>query len=154
MTEIKTDTATGGSGMGRRRFFDVVLGGGIAALAGGILYPVVRFMIPPEQPEAATSMVVAAKVGELAPNTSKMFRFGKDPAILIHTDAGQYRAFSAICTHLDCTVQYRDDLKHIWCACHNGHYDLSGNNIAGPPPTPLAQYDVAVRGDQIIVTRA
>jgi Rieske Fe-S protein len=154
MAEPKLNTATGGSGMGRRRFLDVILGSGVAALVAGVVYPIIRFVLPPEQPEAATSMVVAAKVGELAPNASKMFRFGKDPAILIHTEAGQYRAFTAICTHLDCTVQYRDDLKHIWCACHNGHYDLSGNNIAGPPPSPLAQYDVAIRGDQIIVTKA
>lgn len=146
--------ATGGAGMGRRRFLDWVLGGGVTALFAGIVYPVVRFMIPPEQPEAPTSMVVAARVGELTPNSSKMFRFGKDPGLLIMTEGGQYRAFSAMCTHLDCTVQYRDDIKHIWCACHNGHYDLSGNNIAGPPPAPLAQYTVTVRGDQIIVTRA
>jgi Rieske Fe-S protein len=140
--------------MGRRGFLDILVGGGIAALIGAIAYPLVRFIIPPKQPEAATSQVVAAKVGELVPNSSKIFRFGKDPAILIMTAAGEYRAFTALCTHLDCTVQYRDDLEHIWCACHNGHYDLNGNNIAGPPPAPLTRYEVAVRGDQIIVSKA
>jgi cytochrome b6-f complex iron-sulfur subunit len=140
--------------MGRRGFLNIFLGGGITALLAGIAYPLVRFVIPPKQPEAATSQVVAAKVGELSPNTSKIFRFGKDPAILIMTAAGEYRAFTAICTHLDCTVQYRKDLKQIWCACHNGHYDLNGNNISGPPPAPLTKYAVAVRGDQIIVSKA
>ncbi len=148
------DSSDGGSGMGRRRFLDVILGGGIAALLAGIVYPILRFVIPPAQAEADASRVVAAKAGELPPNSSKIFKFGKDPAILVHTKSGEYRAYSAICTHLDCTVQYRDDLEHIWCACHNGHYDLNGNNISGPPPSPLAQYEVTVRGEDIIVSKA
>jgi len=149
-----TGDTHGGRDLGRRGFLNIVLGSGIAALMGAIVYPLVRFVIPPKQPEAASSQVVAANVGELAPNSSKIFRFGKDPAILIMTAGGEYRAFTAICTHLDCTVQYRNDLERIWCACHNGHYDLNGNNVAGPPPAPLTQYAVAVRGDQIVVSKA
>jgi Rieske Fe-S protein len=148
------DLSPGGSQMSRRGFFDIFLGGGIAALGAAVLYPLVRFVIPPEQPEAAVSQVVAAKVGELAPNSGKIFRFGKDPAILIMTPSGQYRAFTAICTHLDCTVQYSSEQQHIWCACHNGHYDLNGNNVSGPPPAPLAPFNVTVRGDQIFVNKA
>lgn len=140
--------------MGRRGFLNYFLGGGVAALLAGILYPIVRFVIPPEQPEAVTSQVVAAKVGDLTPNSGKIFRFGKDPAILLMTASGEYRAFTAICTHLDCTVQFRPDLEQIWCACHNGHYDMYGNNVSGPPPAPLTPYTVAVRGDQIVVSKA
>lgn len=150
----RSGDSSGGPEMGRRGFLNLLLGGGIVALLSAIVYPLIRFVIPPKQPEAATSQVVAAEVGELTPNSSKIFRFGKNPAILIMTAAGEYRAFSAMCTHLDCTVQYREDLEHIWCACHNGHYDLNGNNIAGPPPAPLAKYEVSVRGDRVIVSKA
>jgi Rieske Fe-S protein len=59
-----------------------------------------------------------------------------------------------VCTHLNCTVQYRADLSHIWCACHNGHFDLNGKNIAGPPPRPLEAFAVNARGDQIVVTKS
>ena len=142
------------STVSRRGFFDWVLGTGIAALAGAAIYPLVRFIIPPKIPESKVSRVVAAKVGELTRNTGKIFRFGKDPALLVMTSSGEYRAFTAICTHLDCTVQYRGDLERIWCACHNGHYDLNGNNIQGPPPAPLTTYSVTVRGDEIIVSKA
>jgi len=148
------DSSPGGSAMSRRGFLDILLGGGAVALLGAIAYPLIRFVIPPKNPEAAATQVVAGTVGELAPNTGKIFRFGKDPAILILTSTGQYRAFTAICTHLDCTVQYRGDLEQIWCACHNGHYDLNGKNVSGPPPAPLAPYTVTVRGDQIIVSKA
>jgi Rieske Fe-S protein len=58
-----------------------------------------------------------------------------------------------MCTHLDCIVQYREDIGHIWCACHNGHYDLNGANIQGPPPRPLSRYTVVEQGDRIIVSK-
>lgn len=144
----------GGSTMSRRGFFDIFLAGGFLALGAAVFYPLVRFVIPPEQPESVVSSVVAAKTGELAPNSGRIFRFGKDPAILVMTPSGEYRAFTAICTHLDCTVQYRPDLEQIWCACHNGHYDLNGKNISGPPPAPLTVFKVTVRGGQIVVSKA
>jgi Rieske Fe-S protein len=50
-------------------------------------------------------------------------------------------------------VQYRDDLQHVWCACHNGHYNLAGKNISGPPPRPLELFETQVRGDEIFVRR-
>ncbi len=144
----------GRSPVSRRGFLNAFLGTGVAALLGAVLYPIVRFVIPPKQSEAATSQVVAAKVGDLVPNSGKIFRFGKEPVLLILLASGEYRAFQATCTHLDCNVQYRADLERIWCACHNGHYDLNGKNIEGPPPSPLARFDVTVRGDQIIVAKA
>jgi Rieske Fe-S protein len=89
----------------------------------------------------------------LKPNSGKIFRFGSRPGLLILNSDGAYRALSATCTHLGCTVQYRPDLREIWCACHNGTYDLNGRNISGPPPRPLDLFDVHVRGDEIVVNR-
>jgi len=137
----------------RRGFLGWLLGGGVIALLGSILYPVLRFIVPPKVAESTEVSVVAAKVGDLAPNAGKTFKFGSRPGILVRTPSGEYRAFSAICTHLQCTVQYRDDQQSIWCACHNGRFDLSGRNVAGPPPRPLEMYDVAVRGDEIVVSK-
>ena len=137
----------------RRNILNYLLGtGGVATLAA-ILYPIARFMIPPRIVESSASSVSAAKVSELKPNLGKIFKFGSKPGILIQTPGGEYRAFSAICTHLDCTVQYRPDEKLIWCACHNGRYDLTGKNISGPPPRPLEEFKVNVRGDEIVVSR-
>ena len=85
--------------------------------------------------------------------SGRIFRFGNKPGILIRTPSGELRAFTAICTHLGCTVQYRQDLQHIWCACHNGHYDLDGVNIAGPPPRPLERYAIRIGGTRIHVSR-
>jgi len=137
----------------RRKVLNYLLGTGTVATLGAIFYPIFRFMVPPEVVESAASTVVAARVTEIKPNEGKIFKFGSRPGILIQTPEGEYRAFNAICTHLDCTVQYKSDEKMIWCACHNGRYDLTGKNVAGPPPRPLEQFNVNVRGDEIVVFR-
>ena len=137
----------------RRRFLGMLLGGGLLASALSFIYPVLRYLVPPRLTDMGGDTVVAGKVGELRPNSGKIFRFGSRPGLLMLGSDGQYRALSATCTHLSCTVQYRGDLRQVWCACHNGMYDLAGRNLSGPPPRPLEQYDVHVRGDEIIVSR-
>lgn len=137
----------------RRRIVEVLLGGGLFASFVSFLYPVLRYLVPPRVVDLGGDAVVASKVGELKANGSKIFRFGTHPALLLMTAEGEYRALSAVCTHLSCTVQYRNDLHQIWCACHNGLYDLTGRNISGPPPRPLESFQVHVRGDEIVVSR-
>jgi Rieske Fe-S protein len=137
----------------RRRFVEALLGSGLLASAAAFLYPVIRYLVPPKTADLGSGSVVAARVGELKPNSGKIFRFGNRPGLLIRTSAGEYRAISATCTHLSCTVQYREDLREVWCACHNGKYDLNGRNISGPPPRPLEAFEVQVRGDEIFVRR-
>jgi len=139
--------------MNRRTVLNYFLGSSIGATISAIVYPVIQFLIPPVVSEAAQSNVVAATANELPPGTAKIFKFGSSPGLLLRTPTGDVRAFSAVCTHLNCTVQYRADLEHIWCACHDGHYDINGKNISGPPPRPLEQYEVNVRGDDIIVSK-
>ena len=137
----------------RRNFLQVLLDGGVFALLAATIYPIARYLIPPKGVESSVSSVVAAKVGELPPNSAKIFRFGNRPGILIHTPQGESKAFSAICTHLDCTVQYDKEASIIWCACHNGKYDLNGQVISGPPPRPLDPYRVNVQGDDVVVSK-
>ena len=139
---------------GRRRFLDFLLGTGAFATLGAVFYPVFKFMTPPQVIEAAQNSVVAAKVTELAANTGKIFKFGSKPGIIVKTASGELRAFSAVCTHLECIVQYSPEKKQIWCACHNGQYNLEGQNVGGPPPRPLEEYAVNIRGEDIVVTRS
>ncbi len=138
----------------RRRFLNWFLGTSGVAFLFSVFYPLSRYLIPPEVGEStARTVTLQIKPEEVKPNTGQIFKFANRPAMLIRTPGGELRAFSAVCTHLNCTVQYRADLAHIWCACHNGHYDLNGKNIAGPPPRPLDAYVVNARGAQIVVSK-
>ena len=140
----------------RRSFLSVVLGGGALTTLGAILYPMVRFIIPPASGEANVSQVKLpfgrAEI-EAEPSRGKTFKFGRDLGIIVLTDSGELKALAATCTHLDCTVQHRPDLGIIWCSCHNGRYDLDGRNISGPPPKPLEKYVVNEKGNEIFVSR-
>jgi Rieske Fe-S protein len=140
-------------GIHRRRFAEVLLGSGFLATGAAFIYPVLRYLVPPKASDLGSDAVVAGRVGELKPNSGKIFRFGNRPGLLVRTANGEYRAMSATCTHLSCTVQYRDDLREVWCACHNGKYNLDGRNISGPPPRPLEAFDVQVEGEEIFVRR-
>ena len=140
--------------MKRRTFLDVVIAASGAVLGAFVLYPIARYLVPPKSPEAATRRVVAAKQDEVPPGGFKIFPFGGEPGILIRGKDGAYRALSAVCTHLGCTVQLRPDGQSIWCACHNGFYDLEGRNVSGPPPRPLESYVVHVIGGDVVVEKA
>jgi Rieske Fe-S protein len=137
----------------RRRVVELFLGSGLFASVVSFVYPVLRYLIPPPVADLGGDEVIAAKLGDLKPNSAKIFRFGNRPGLLLRVGEAEYRAFSATCTHLSCTVQYRADLHEIWCACHNGMYDLNGRNVSGPPPRPLENYRVHVRGEDLVVSR-
>ncbi len=139
---------------GRRRFMQVMLGTGLVASAASFLYPVLRYLVPPPAVDMGGNNVIAAKVSELKANSAKIFKFGSKPGLLVRTVSGEYKAMSATCTHLSCTVQFKEDTKQVWCACHNGMYDLNGRNVSGPPPRPLEKYQVHVQGEEIHVQRA
>jgi cytochrome b6-f complex iron-sulfur subunit len=138
----------------RRGFINWLLGTSLGGLVLAVLYPVTRYLIPPASGESASaSVTLSIRPEDVAANSGQIFKFGNQPGILIRTPSGELRAFSATCTHLSCIVQYRQDLSQIWCACHNGHFDLNGRNVQGPPPAPLERFAVNVRGEEIVISR-
>src|SRR5271166_4841316 len=92
----------------RRTMLSWLLGGGALASMGSFFYPVVRFLNPPRISEVAVNQVSGGKVGDLKANSGKIVKFGNKPALLVRLSDTEWRAFSAVCTHLNCTVQYRD----------------------------------------------
>lgn len=137
----------------KRDFLGVLLGGTFLAWIGSVLFPLFSYLKPPKQAEVEVSSVKVGKLADIDKDSGMIVRFGNRPVILIRTADNQLRAFDGTCTHLDCTVQYRKDMGVIWCACHNGKYDLTGRNISGPPPRPLAPYRVVVQGDDVFVAK-
>jgi Rieske Fe-S protein len=135
--------------IGRRSFLNWFLGTSLGALAASILYPVLRLLSPPEVPEATTNQIEAGTTNdpELLEKGFRIVRFGAEPVILIRAGEGDFRAFGATCTHLDCIVEFQPDRRRIWCNCHSGEYDLNGRQVAGPPPRPLPPYTVHLVAD-------
>ena len=143
--------------LNRRRFLDSLLGTAFASTIVAVVYPVWRYLIPPQSGEPATQSVVAAQASQVKANSGMIFKFGTKPGLLVRAPDGTLHAYNAVCTHLDCTVQFKDDTSQLWCACHNGTYDLGGNVVSGPPPRGLEQFTVNMRGEgddaEIVVSR-
>jgi Rieske Fe-S protein len=142
--------------LSRRSFINKFLAITGAAVGASIIYPVVRFLLPPKSGEANVNQVklpFGRKDLEAEPKKAKTFRFGRQLGIIILTPTNELKALSAQCTHLDCTVQNRPDEGVLWCACHNGRYDLDGKNISGPPPRPLEKFVVNEVGNDIFVSK-
>jgi len=136
----------------RRELLDWLLGLTGAGALLAVVYPVTAFMFPPRQAKGKSKgAVLAGRVSEVRPGSGIVFPLGTRPAILVHTPDDKWRAFSARCTHLSCTVRYRQDIEMIFCPCHDGRFDLTGKNVGGPPPRPLPEHTVVVKGDEVYV---
>ncbi|MGH7495340.1 MAG: ubiquinol-cytochrome c reductase iron-sulfur subunit [bacterium] len=72
------------------------------------------------------------------------------PVILFRRN-GELIAFSAVCTHLGCTVAFLPEDEVFECPCHGGEYDLDGNVLDGPPPKPLPRLKVRVEGGKVLI---
>lgn len=109
--------------------------------------------MPPLRKVSNISSTIAAKVNEIPRNSAKIVKLGTKPVIVVHTENGEYKAFSATCTHLGCVIEYRGERGgYFHCNCHGGEYDLTGKNISGPPPRPLSPYVLSIRDENIVVT--
>ena len=65
--------------------------------------------------------------------------------------AGDYQAFSAVCTHSGCLINQVAD-GTINCPCHGSKFSLDGQVVNGPAARPLTPVSVEVQGDSIVLT--
>ena len=63
---------------------------------------------------------------------------------VLRRSAAEVLAFSNVCTHLGCRVNWQADKKHYVCPCHDGHFNIDGKVVSGPPPRPLDTYATRV----------
>lgn len=137
----------------RRRFLCTMLGGGVAAMGAGMAIPFAQYAgnLHPTPPPDFVALEKADY--SLAPGKGRMVRYGHIPALLLQpADASRPpTAFLASCTHLNCTVTYEETKQRIYCACHDGCFDLEGRVISGPPPEPLHKLFTRVVGGKLIL---
>lgn len=151
MTFNQTKPTDKGNKKNRRDFLNILLGGGFLAWFTSLLFPVFKYLDPPEIEEVKVSSVKIGSIDELEKDSGKIIKFGNKPVIVVRNPNGDVVAFSAVCTHLDCIVQYKKEYGQIYCACHNGRFDLNGRNVSGPPPYPLKKYGVTLKDKEVII---
>ena len=70
---------------------------------------------------------------------------------LMKTGDNEVRAMHSTCTHLGCRTSYDRETRQILCPCHGGVYDLNGQVVAGPPPSPLPQLNARIENGNVFV---
>jgi len=125
----------------------------LAALGlGALITPIVAYFYPAKLEEVPAEPVSAGSLDEIPLGKSKTIRFGRYPAIVVHTESG-LKAFSAVCTHFACITKWDEELGQIVCPCHEGYFDpVDGSVISGPPPTALEALTVDVQDNTIYVS--
>lgn len=121
----------------------VVFGlGGLAFRFAQYLYPVI--------PPVKLVQVFAIKESDIPADGVRAITLPQGPVLVGRAD-GKIRAFSAICTHLGCVVQWQSAQKQYLCPCHHGIYDTDGKVVSGPPPRPLKALDTVLKNGQVFV---
>jgi cytochrome b6-f complex iron-sulfur subunit len=93
---------------------------------------------------------VSFPLSELPLGGTKVITYGGVSTLVMRTPES-LRAFSLVCTHLGCLVEWQGNKKEFYCPCHDGRYDEFGDVLAGPPPIPLEQFPVQIVGDTVTV---
>ena len=70
---------------------------------------------------------------------------------IVRKNESEVHVFSDICTHLGCRVTWHPDQEHYISPCHDGHFDILGEVISGPPPRPLDEFATEMENGNLFV---
>ncbi len=140
--------------LGRRRLITYLLGFSIVATLGGVLTPIIGYLWPPKRASAGGSgRVQIGTTVDFPSGQGKVVPVNDKPVIVVNTPQGGIKAFSAICTHLSCIVEWDQTRQFILCPCHDGRFNaVNGGIISGPQPSPLPELPLTVEADAVYVS--
>lgn len=136
----------------RRSFLDVLLAAGIVGTGISAGFPVLRYLKPlPLSGASGPVRLTDEQVARLSAERFVIVSAGPKRIMVFEDETQKLRALAAKCTHEGCTVQYSTTESVVWCACHNGRFDLDGRVLSGPPPKPLQEFEVARNDEGAII---
>jgi menaquinol-cytochrome c reductase iron-sulfur subunit len=130
----------------RRIFLEIVGKGSILVAFLAQIYGAIKAFIPSVLYEPPSKFKIGRPsdfpIGITFLPENKLYIFRKE---------NDYRAISAMCTHLNCIADWKQDKNQFFCSCHGSVFSQNGNNIAGPAPKPLSWHPLSLSFDSYLV---
>ena len=153
-----------------RRVFLKLVTAGLGALTAGLaIIPGLGFLAAPPRGRAAAGgsnpLRVASehdvkpnrplRVTAVGPHEDAWLRLDKVTLgscwLVRAAEDGPIRAFSTVCPHLGCGVDYDETAGKFSCPCHTSAFDLDGRCLSGPSPRGLDELEAHVEGRDVLV---
>lgn len=142
--------------LNRRDFIKVTTGivGGLIGAAIGV--PAIAYLLDPAfKAGAKEGWIPVGKLADMEIGKPYAFSFTRVQvngwertstsrggfAIRRSEDQNDILILNSRCTHLACTVNWREDAQAFVCPCHDAQFSKEGAVLGGPPPRPLDRYD-------------
>ena len=130
----------------RRNFLEIVGKGSILFAFFTTIYGAIKALIP------SVLYVPPSKFKIGKPEDFPIgITFLSEDKLYIFRKENDYRAISAMCTHLNCIADWKQDKNQFFCSCHGSIFSQNGNNIAGPAPKPLSWHPLSLAFDSYLV---
>jgi Rieske Fe-S protein len=139
----------------------IMIGGAIGALIG---LPSAAYLLSPAVEAAeADAWISLGALDKYPPGTPTLFEFTRTRvngwertaisygAYVLREGGPVVHVYSNVCTHLGCRVRWRPDLKHYVSPCHDGHFEMHGGVVSGPPPRPLDEFKTRIQEGQLYI---
>ena len=125
----------------RRHFLELVGIGAIGVTAIGSMVLSAEYLSPNVVREPPARFRIG--LPELYPPGSVTFQ-AEHKVFIVRAREGYFYALSAVCTHLGCIANWKQDAGIVACPCHGSKFDRDGNVIAGPAPRPLPRFAMSL----------
>ncbi len=104
-----------------------------------------------ENTQASSEPFEACKVSDVPVGSGKQFTVNGIPLLITQPRQGEFRAFSAICTHAGFVIQSVQE-NEIICDNHGARFDADNGSVIRTPATrALGKIEVQVQGDSVLV---
>ena len=125
--------------------------GAVAIVIGELIGGTIAFLWPRRKGPRVETVFIAGKVTDF--KVGEVVPFRKERTFIMRTEGG-FLAISAICTHLNCVVNWNELLKKFECPCHGAKFNQNGEVLEGPPPRPLNLHKLQIVAGNVVVDRA
>ena len=135
--------------LSRREFLGVGLAASLVALFGQAGVALFDFFKPRIEPGLFGGIVIAGQVDEFEPGTVSHVLGGR--CYITRLEDGGFLALWHRCTHLGCTIPWREGEGQFNCPCHSSIFDPVGEVLSGPAPRPMDLFPIEIIEDEILV---